>query len=85
LLLLKTVTSYYFPHSGSKRKKKKKLFHRFKSIFPLEKNENSQTQNRLACRRAMSGWIPTRVARWFIFKPKILIWVIFVGLWIGKC
>jgi hypothetical protein len=26
-----------------------------------------------------------RVARWFIFKPKIPIWVNFVGTWIGKC
>jgi hypothetical protein len=25
-----------------------------------------------------------RVARWFIFKPKILIWVNFGGPWNGK-
>jgi hypothetical protein len=25
------------------------------------------------------------VARWFIFKPKIPIWVIFGGPWTGKC
>jgi sorbitol-specific phosphotransferase system component IIC len=27
----------------------------------------------------------TRVARWFIFKPKITIWVSFGGPWNGKC
>jgi hypothetical protein len=27
----------------------------------------------------------SRVARWFIFKPKIQIWVNFLGLWNGKC
>jgi hypothetical protein len=26
-----------------------------------------------------------RVARWFIFKPKIPIWVNFGGPWNGKC
>jgi hypothetical protein len=26
----------------------------------------------------------TRVARWFVFKPKIRIWVNFVGSWYGK-
>jgi hypothetical protein len=26
-----------------------------------------------------------RVARWFIFKPKIPIWVYFRGPWYGKC
>jgi hypothetical protein len=26
-----------------------------------------------------------RVARWFIFKPKIQIWVKFLGPWNGKC
>jgi hypothetical protein len=26
-----------------------------------------------------------RVARWFIFKPKIPIWVYFGGPWNGKC
>jgi hypothetical protein len=26
-----------------------------------------------------------RVARWFIFKPKIEIWVHFGGPYIGKC
>jgi hypothetical protein len=26
-----------------------------------------------------------RVARWFVFKPKIQIWVIFGGSWIGRC
>jgi hypothetical protein len=28
---------------------------------------------------------PTRVARWFILKPKIHIWVQFGGPWNGKC
>jgi hypothetical protein len=27
----------------------------------------------------------TRVARWFIFKPNIPIWVNFGGPWNGKC
>jgi hypothetical protein len=27
----------------------------------------------------------TRVARWFVFKPKIQIWVNFGGPWIGQC
>jgi hypothetical protein len=27
----------------------------------------------------------SRAARWFIFKPKIRIWVIFGGPLIGKC
>jgi hypothetical protein len=27
----------------------------------------------------------SRVARWFIFKPKIPIWVYFGGPWYGKC
>jgi hypothetical protein len=26
-----------------------------------------------------------RVARWFVFKPKIPIWENFGGPWIGKC
>jgi hypothetical protein len=26
-----------------------------------------------------------RVARWFVFKPKIPIWVKFRGPWRGKC
>jgi hypothetical protein len=26
-----------------------------------------------------------RVARWFVFKPKIAIWVNFGGPWNGKC
>jgi hypothetical protein len=25
------------------------------------------------------------VARWFIFKPKIPIWLNYGGLWYGKC
>jgi hypothetical protein len=29
--------------------------------------------------------ISCRVARWFIFKPKIPIWVNFEGLWNGEC
>jgi hypothetical protein len=29
--------------------------------------------------------VRTRVARWFIFKPKIPIWVNFGGPYIGKC
>jgi hypothetical protein len=29
--------------------------------------------------------IEIRVARWFVFKTKILIWVNFGGPWIGKC
>jgi hypothetical protein len=28
---------------------------------------------------------PDRVARWYIFIPKIPIWVYFGGPWIGKC
>jgi hypothetical protein len=27
----------------------------------------------------------TRVSRWFIFIPKISIWVYFGGPWNGKC
>jgi hypothetical protein len=27
----------------------------------------------------------SRVARWFVFKPKIPIWVNFGGHWNGKC
>jgi hypothetical protein len=27
----------------------------------------------------------SRVARWFVFKPKIPIWVNFVGPWNVKC
>jgi hypothetical protein len=27
----------------------------------------------------------SRVARWFIFKPKIPVWVHFGGPWVGKC
>jgi hypothetical protein len=29
--------------------------------------------------------IPCRVARWFVFKPKIPIWVNFRGPWNEKC
>jgi hypothetical protein len=29
--------------------------------------------------------LTTRVARWFIFTPKISIWVNFGGPWNGKC
>jgi hypothetical protein len=29
--------------------------------------------------------IPSRVARWHIFKPKFPIWVNFGGPWVGKC
>jgi hypothetical protein len=34
---------------------------------------------------SMRGTHKTRVARWFIFKPKILIWVNFGGPLNGKC
>jgi thiol-disulfide isomerase/thioredoxin len=30
-------------------------------------------------------WVAIRVARWFVFKPKIPIWVNFGGPWNGKC
>jgi hypothetical protein len=30
-------------------------------------------------------WVCVRVARWFVFKPKIPIWVNFGGPWRGKC
>jgi hypothetical protein len=34
----------------------------------------------------ISGFhLRSRVARWFIFKPKIAIWVNFGGPWNGKC
>jgi hypothetical protein len=36
------------------------------------------------CGIARSG-LHGRVARWFIFKPKIPIWVYFVGPWDVKC
>jgi hypothetical protein len=29
--------------------------------------------------------LQTRVARWFIFKPKIQIWIYFGGPWNVKC
>jgi hypothetical protein len=29
--------------------------------------------------------LATRVARWFVFIPKLPIWVIFGGPWSGKC
>jgi hypothetical protein len=32
-----------------------------------------------------SSYLSSRVARWFIFKPKIPIWVNFGGPYIGKC
>jgi hypothetical protein len=35
------------------------------------------------CLLLFALWI--RVARWFVFKPKIPIWVIFGGPWNGKC
>jgi hypothetical protein len=38
---------------------------------------------RVAWRRATA--IYTRDARWFIFMPKIPIWVYFGGSWNGKC
>jgi hypothetical protein len=34
--------------------------------------------------RAQWRELNTRVARWFVFKPKIQIWVNFVGSWYGK-
>jgi hypothetical protein len=34
--------------------------------------------------RSIDG-APNRVARWFLFKPKIPIWVDFGGPWIEKC
>jgi hypothetical protein len=29
--------------------------------------------------------VGTRVARWFLFRPKIPIWIYFGGPWNGKC
>jgi hypothetical protein len=42
------------------------------------------TWTRLVC---FSGWCeaPRRVARWYICKPKIPIWIKFWGTWNGKC
>jgi thiol-disulfide isomerase/thioredoxin len=34
---------------------------------------------------AALGQVLIRVARWFILKPKVPIWVNFGGPWIGKC
>jgi hypothetical protein len=46
-------------------------------------------RSRIAATCGRSGeWVltdPRRVARWFVFKPKIPIWVNFGGTWIGKC
>jgi hypothetical protein len=37
--------------------------------------------------RCLEAWltVSSRVARWFIFEPKIPIWVNFVVPWIGNC
>jgi hypothetical protein len=42
----------------------------FGDCFPKKIFEEFFTQKR---------WLTTRVARWFIFKPKIQIWVNFKG------
>jgi hypothetical protein len=39
----------------------------------------------LAVASFKSGVVQDRVARWFVFKPKIPIWVNFGGPYIGKC
>jgi hypothetical protein len=40
---------------------------------------------KLPCHRAGKKRNVTSFARWFIFKPKISIWVNFEGPWNGKC
>jgi hypothetical protein len=35
--------------------------------------------------KVLFRWFTIRVARWFVFKPKIPIWVNFGGPQIGKC
>jgi hypothetical protein len=37
----------------------------------------------LPCSR--QKWAQSRFARWYIFKPKIPIWINFVGPFNGKC
>jgi hypothetical protein len=44
-----------------------------------------QKQKKRLIRLQGAFQLPTKVARWFSFKPKIPIWVYFGGPWYGKC
>jgi hypothetical protein len=71
-----------FPKPRSDAKKEKKIFSKqFSRKFLAAKSGNDFCARKKADACFL---LKTRVARWFIFKPKIPIWVSFWGPWNGK-
>jgi hypothetical protein len=54
-------------------------------VFPEFRHEENQYLLFNARFTLTQALITSRVARWFVFKPKIQIWVNFAGFCNGKC